>query len=376
MKPATRAISTSVIGALRRLGSACCLIVAACCFLATTAEGHDPGLSSADLRIERGHLAAQLTFARADLVATIAQAGMDDQPTTAAEAAAREQLEELASSALEVEVDGGKIAADKVAVEIEGSRGAVHFRIEFPVEPGARLSVRSRLIGILPRGHRQYVSIKEVGGNLLGERMLDASSDTFEISLAATASATVARSFRQFLVLGVEHILTGYDHLVFLLGLIIAGAGFRAVAKIITSFTLAHSITLALATLDVVRISPGVVEPLIAASIVYVGLENIFRRDLRWRWLLTFGFGLVHGFGFASVLKELGIGAGGVSTAVPLVSFNLGVEMGQIAIAALALPLIWKFRERPSFVVRYAPACSVLITLAGAFWFIERTLLK
>jgi hydrogenase/urease accessory protein HupE len=174
----------------------------------------------------------------------------------------------------------------------------------------------------------------------------------------------------------VEHILTGYDHLVFLLGLIIAGAGFRAVAKIITSFTLAHSITLALATLDVVRISPGLVEPLIAASIVYVGLENIFRRDLRWRWLLTFGFGLVHGFGFASVLKELGIGAGGVSTAVPLVSFNLGVEMGQIAIAALALPLIWKFRERPSFVVRYAPACSVLITLAGAFWFIERTLLK
>jgi hypothetical protein len=156
----------------------------------------------------------------------------------------------------------------------------------------------------------------------------------------------------------------------------IAGASFRAAAKIITSFTVAHSITLALATLDMVRISPGVVEPLIAASIVYVGVENIFRRDLNRRWLLTFGFGLAHGFGFASVLKELGIGAGGVSAAVPLVSFNLGVEMGQIAIASLALPIIWKLRDRPAFAARYAPACSALISLTGAIWFIERTLLK
>ena len=356
MKPATRANSTSVISALCRLGYACCLIVVPCCLLAITAEAHDPGLSAAELRIEKDQLTADVTFARTDVEAVLAESG-------------------IARDALEVEVDGQRVEPNRATIQME-ERNAVHFQIEFPATPGARLGVRSRIIASLSRGHRQYISIRDERGDLLGERMLDSASDTFEISLAATASATVARSFRRFLVLGVEHILTGYDHLVFLLGLMIAGAGFRAVTKIITSFTLAHSITLGLATLDVVRISPVVVEPLIAASIVYVGLENIFRRDLRWRWLLTFGFGLVHGFGFASALRELGIGGGGMSAAAPLLSFNLGVEFGQIVIASLALPLIWKLRERPSFALRYAPACSVLISLAGAVWLIQRTLLK
>src|SRR6185295_17497952 len=125
-------------------------------------------------------------------------------------------------------------------------------------------------------------------------------------------------SYGAFVLLGIEHILTGYDHLIFLLGLLLAGASFKNVAKIITSFTVAHSITLALSTFDLVRIPSAVVEPLIAVSIVYVGLENIFRRDLKWRWLLTLGFGLVHGFGFASALRSLGIGSG-TGAAMPLV---------------------------------------------------------
>jgi hypothetical protein len=117
-----------------------------------------------------------------------------------------------------------------------------------------------------------------------------------------------------------------------------------------------------------------VVEPLIAASIVYVGIENIFSRNLDRRWLLTFGFGLVHGFGFASVLRELGIGSGAGGTAIPLVSFNLGVEIGQIAIALIILPAVWKLRAQPTFITKYVPACSVLITLIGAFWLVERIL--
>jgi hypothetical protein len=88
--------------------------------------------------------------------------------------------------------------------------------------------------------------------------------------------------------------------------------------------------------------------------------------------MLTFAFGLIHGFGFASVLKELGVGANGSSIAVPLVSFNLGVEVGQIAIAALVLPLIWKLRTRPVFVTRWVPVCSVLVAALGTFWFVQR----
>jgi hypothetical protein len=152
------------------------------------------------------------------------------------------------------------------------------------------------------------------------------------------------------------------------------GSSFVETAKIITSFTLAHSITLALATFDLVRIPSTVVEPLIAASIVYVGIENIFRANLRRRWLLTFGFGLIHGFGFSSVLRELGVGVNGGGIAIPLFSFNLGVELGQGAVVAPILPLVWRLRRRPQFITRYVPACSLLVGLIGTYWLLQRTL--
>jgi hydrogenase/urease accessory protein HupE len=173
--------------------------------------------------------------------------------------------------------------------------------------------------------------------------------------------------------MGVKHIWTGYDHLLFLFGLLIVTHNFSSSIKIITCFTVAHSITLAVATLDLVHISSRVVEPLIALSIVYVGIENLLRGGApKGRWLLTFGFGLIHGFGFASVLRELGVGSNGTSIAVPLVSFNLGVEIGQIVVAGLLLPLIWQLRARPIFVRRWVPAGSILVALLGSYWFIER----
>jgi hydrogenase/urease accessory protein HupE len=211
----------------------------------------------------------------------------------------------------------------------------------------------------------------------LTERLLSAASDSATIDLSAveTKPATQAgvNSFWNFLVMGVKHIWTGYDHLLFLFGLLIVTRNFKDSIKIITCFTIAHSITLAIATLNFVQIPSRIVEPLIAASIVYVGLENLFRGgEPRGRWLLTFAFGLIHGFGFASVLRELGVGANGSSIAIPLISFNLGVELGQIAIAALALPLIWKLRTQPVFIRRWVPACSTLVALLGGFWFVQR----
>jgi hypothetical protein len=115
---------------------------------------------------------------------------------------------------------------------------------------------------------------------------------------------------------------------------------------------------------------------MIAASIVYVGLENIWHRNFDRRWVLTFGFGLIHGLGFASVLRDLGIGAQGTLAIIPLLSFNLGVELGQISIAAIVLPIIWCLRRWPVFVVRWVPACSVVVALLGSYWFIQRTLFQ
>jgi hydrogenase/urease accessory protein HupE len=181
------------------------------------------------------------------------------------------------------------------------------------------------------------------------------------------------RSFANFLSLGVRHILTGYDHLLFLFGLLLVARGFFSALSIITSFTIAHSITLAVATLRLVQIPSRIVEPLIAVSIVFVGVENLLRGEIpKSRRLLTFGFGLIHGFGFASALREAGIASSAGLIVLPLFSFNLGVELGQVMVAAVALPIIWRLRENPMFVARWAPVCSAAVVLLGSFWLVER----
>ena len=212
---------------------------------------------------------------------------------------------------------------------------------------------------------------------MLAERLLSANDDhiTVEIDPEAAAVLPVAgtHSFRDFLVMGIKHIWTGYDHLLFLFGLLIVTRNFSSSVKVITCFTLAHSITLAVATLGLVKIPSRIVEPLIALSIVYVGIENLIRSDdPKGRGYLAFGFGLIHGFGFASVLRELGVGVNGNGIAVPLVSFNLGVELGQVAIAAVLLPVIWRVRAHPMFIKRWVPACSTIVALLGGFWFVQR----
>ena len=346
--------------------------------MALRAEAHDPGLSAADLRIEKSGLSATVTLSQADVLTLLPVDGDKNGEITDREFdVSKSSLEELASSSLEVRLDGRLASPTEVQVRLDQSN-AIHFRLAFHRENEAELSIRSQIIARLPRGHRQYMMITSTTGDRLAERMLDAKENDLQLNLGeAGTSIERPHSFSQFLLLGVEHILTGYDHLVFLVGLLIAGVSFKSAARIITSFTVAHSITLALATLNVVSISPGIVEPLIAASIVYVGVENIFRRELKARWLLTFGFGLIHGFGFASALSELGIVANGAaSAALPLLSFNLGVELGQISIAAAVLPLIWKLRDKPSFVARFVPACSALVAVSGGLWLIERTLMN
>ena len=336
------------------------------------AYAHDPGLSTANLRVADGRLGATLTFARADIESLVRlDLDRDGNASRAEFEAARSQLETLARDAFEIRVGTHHVAGQVVAIEFDES-DAVHFQVNFAIGSDSRISVLPTLLTRLPHGHRQYLSAVDEQGVLLGRQMLSKDAPLYEIERASGARS---KEFGQFLVLGVEHILTGYDHLVFLFALLLAGGSLLSAGKIITSFTLAHSITLALATLNVVRLPASIVEPLIAISIVYVGVENLLRRGLRRRWLVTFAFGLVHGFGFASVLRELGVGAGGTGLLMPLFSFNLGVELGQLVIAALSFPLIWWLRYSPTFIARYAPACSVLIVLAGGYWFIERALL-
>jgi hypothetical protein len=176
-----------------------------------------------------------------------------------------------------------------------------------------------------------------------------------------------------FVRLGIEHILTGWDHLLFLLVLLLRGGSWLSLAKIITAFTAAHSVTLALAALEVVTLPDRLVEAVIALSIAAVAAENLFLRPLvSRRWLVSFGFGLVHGFGFSSVLREIGLPTRGL--VLSLLGFNAGVELGQTLVVAGALPALALLRNR-GWEPRVIQSASLAILLVGAVLFVERTLL-
>ncbi len=319
--------------------------------LSSSALAHDPGLSVADVRILGDRILAEVSFAPTDL----------------------EGIQQLESNLLIIESDKGKLELRSFN-RSSSDATSVHFLLEFAAASNAaELRISAPVLGSLRRGHKQFCSVYDQNNRVLAERMLSAETNDFAIDLRSASGNT--RSVFDFLLLGIEHIVTGYDHLAFLLALLLAGGSLRHNVRIITSFTVAHSLTLALATLGLVAISPSIVEPVIAASVVFVGLENLIRRRLTARWLVTFVFGLVHGLGFASALRELGIGSAGTGVAIPLLSFNLGVELAQIAIAALVLPLVWRLEQRPSFHLKHAPALSLLIACAGLYWLLLRTLM-
>lgn len=180
--------------------------------------------------------------------------------------------------------------------------------------------------------------------------------------------APLTDQMTQYFKLGVKHIFLGYDHIAFLIALLFVRR-FVDLLKIITAFTLAHTLTLALAVLQIVKLQPQLVEIGIAATIMYVAAENFWVRDTAHRWMLTFGFGLVHGFGFANVLRELGLPSSGLARS--LVSFNLGVEAGQIVIVSALWPLLW-WINRQTWSPRFRAGASLTIFLLGAAWFSER----
>jgi hypothetical protein len=175
--------------------------------------------------------------------------------------------------------------------------------------------------------------------------------------------------FKEYLVMGMKHIWAGIDHILFLFGLLLLKGNYKDYIKILTAFTIGHSITLALAVTETLIIPGSIIEPLIALSIIYIAAENIWAKSIKWRWVVTFLFGLIHGFGFAEII----IGKLGEVILVPLLSFNLGVEIGQVVILILVFPLIWylrKFRWQTQMVY----SSSVTLSVIGLYWFLERVI--
>jgi hydrogenase/urease accessory protein HupE len=177
-----------------------------------------------------------------------------------------------------------------------------------------------------------------------------------------------------YLTIGFAHIVPkGLDHILFVLGIFLFSPRLKPVLWQVTAFTVAHTITLGLSSLGIISVPGSIVEPIIALSIVYVGIENVFARELKpWRVLLVFCFGLLHGLGFAGVLSEIGLPAGEFVTA--LISFNVGVEAGQLAVIFLAMALLGPFRNRSWYRSRMTIPLSLIIAAVGLYWTVERIL--
>ena len=236
-------------------------------------------------------------------------------------------------------------------------------RYKFPGEVN-RVDVHSTLHQIMEPGHQHLISVRLNGR--VQESILDASHPDF-----TTATDSKAATAWRFIRLGIEHIFTGYDHLAFLLGLLVAAASFRSLIAIITSFTIAHSITLALATLGFIALPARLTESLIAVSIAWVAAENLFGFRVVKRHYVTFLFGLVHGFGFSNVLREMDLPRS--SMALSLFAFNFGVEIGQVAFVFLIFPVVQDLMR--SGWARLKPAVSAAVGCLALYWFVERAFL-
>ncbi|MBI2738960.1 MAG: HupE/UreJ family protein [Rhodospirillales bacterium] len=238
--------------------------------------------------------------------------------------------------------------------------------------PIRTLSIRDGIDTLLGVDHHTIADIQWPGGvkQVLFEK--GQRSATIAIASGAAAEDRSTGKFVFYVGLGVEHIIGGIDHLLFLLALLALSTSFWQTVKIVTAFTVAHSITLSLAALGLVDVPSSIVEPLIAASIVWVAVENLLApTGAGRRWLIAAMFGLIHGLGFASALAELGLSRDALVQA--LIGFNIGVELGQLAFVAVVMPpLVWA--SRPGRLARLPQIFSVIVAVVGAVWLVERLL--
>ena len=339
-------------------------------------RAHDPGLSSVRLARSTDTLVVHAAFANADFAAATAVDANRDGAIDGQElSAAADGLLSLLAADFVLHGRNGARRADQLSAALAANND-VELTFVFgdaDVLLGGRLEVS--FLQRLSRGHRCYAAALAAGETVLVDALLTVREHDFQLPdqwEGITADSGFGQGTR-FFVLGVEHILIGFDHLAFLLALLVAGGGLRKALATITAFTAAHSLTLAAAALGVVRLPALSVEIAIAGSIVWVAIENLVRRgrSARHRWPVAFAFGLVHGFGFANVLADLHVG--GADMLTPLLTFNLGVEVGQVAFAALVVPLVALAARRQG--ARWMPtAVSIAIGLAGLFWVWQRTL--
>ena len=277
-------------------------------------------------------------------------------------------LTRLLGARLRVESGGVVLPIDWTRLEVAAERQSLRLSFRAPLAGSlSSLTIAGRLFPY-DANHRTFLNIYD--GEALTQAILDSARQSFDY-FAGTRQGAFA-VVRKFLPAGVHHILIGPDHLLFLVGLLLLGGTVKRLALVVTAFTVAHSITLTLAALRLVDPPASVIEPAIALSIVYVGVDNLLirqGRDVR-PWI-ALAFGLIHGFGFANVLREMDLPARALGWS--LFSFNVGVEIGQLLVVVVAAAALAAIRARSEVAGRrLAVAGSVAVIAAGSYWFVER----
>ncbi len=357
------------------------------CLLAApaVAAAHHRTSTFSDIAVSKGEVTWQVRVRTEDLLVPV---GLPDTAPPADLDARREEAQSYVAARLAVQDGDAACARTAARVDLAADAALPTWAFTFQFACPRRVSalrLRYDLFFDLDDLHTGFAKLALDDEHLATTIFR---KDTRQLAVARDVS--VWQTAGDYLVLGVEHIFTGYDHLAFLTALLLAaalgrrsgpgsapaGASVRAAVlgtlKIVSAFTLAHSITLISSALRPGGLPTFWVEPAIALSVAYVGVENCFRGRPGRRWLLVFGFGLVHGFGFASVLQEIGLPRSGL--VLSLLSFNLGVELGQLTVVSLMLPLLLAVaRRRPHLYERaFLLAGSGAIAIAGLIWFVAR----
>jgi len=365
--------------------------VALLALLPLAAWAHKPSDSYLSLQVDGAQLRGQWDIALRDLEYAIGLDANGDGEITWGELRAKHaEIAAYALARLKIAANGDDCTLAPAALLVDEHSDGAYAVLRFSAScRGGAIAVVAldyRLFFELDPTHRGLLRIEHASGALTGVLSPERASQSFTLAAVSRWS-----QFTAYLREGIWHIWIGFDHILFLLSLLLpavlaSGAAGRAfsqpaarfapvfwdVFRIVTAFTVAHSITLSLAALAVISLPSRLVESAIALSVVLAALNNLYPVVSRERWMVAFGFGLVHGFGFASVLTDLGLPQG--TLVLALVGFNLGVEAGQLAIVALFLPLAYALRRTWLYRRVIFVGGSALIALLAAVWLLERTL--
>jgi hypothetical protein len=338
--------------------------------VAVTSSAHALGLSLGEYRLDGTALTGALTFARTELVLAVPELEQGDALLSDAVLAAhKDAIRRIVVDRIHVNSGGVACPGTLETAALTGT-DAVVLSTRFSCASVPRsLDIDFGAVEILPRGHR-HLAHAVLGGTSADWVASSGSTEKHLLVGPGDAEAAQKKPALPLFRMGIEHILTGYDHLMFLAGLVLVSVRVKPLLGAVTAFTVAHSLTLALAALGVWAPSPRIIEPGIALSIAYVGVENIFLANAAGRWRITFPFGLLHGFGFASALREVAMSKSELPLA--LLSFNLGVETGQLAVLSVLFPLLLLARHRGVLTHRGVQVASGVVAAAGAVWFVAR----